>query len=359
MIVCGAIFVLLNTLPEPSRSSLMGALAPRASSIWAGAVWGLVSTAFVHLQIWHVAFNMFWARDLGRVVEPDLGRGRFLGLIVASAAVSSGWELLVGGSTGIGFSGVVYAIFGYVVARRRSRPTYGAIVTRRNVQWMLGWLVLCIVLTVAKVWNVGNAAHLSGLAFGWLLGVAVEKRNLRAIGIGGLAALGAGTVASVAYMPWSPSWIGRAWLREFDALGARAEAGDKHAAWAYGSTMMHWPERRSDGMKWLRAAAEGGDVDGMNGLAWWEATAKEDSLRNAAESVQWASRAVAANHAAWYKDTLAAAYAESDRWDEALETERQALADSESDPALAAKPKLLAEMKEHLERFERRQKLRE
>ena len=207
--VCVACFLALNLLSVEGRAELMDIVAPRALQIWRGAAWGLATSAFVHLAVWHIGFNMWWARDFGRLMEPAMGAARYLGFVLAAAVVSSAWQLLVSGETGIGFSGVVYAMFGWVVARRRSSRAYAAFANRATVLWMLGWLVLCIVLTLAHVWAVGNGAHVAGLAFGWILGTAFERPKLRPIlGVAG-ALLLAGVVLSVAYMPWSPAWQAR------------------------------------------------------------------------------------------------------------------------------------------------------
>jgi GlpG protein len=360
LVVCVATFLALNFLPDAERSRVSEAMAPEASSIWSGAAWGLLTTAFVHLAIWHLAFNMIWAVNLGRLVEPMVGSARYLALIVASAFVASGWQLLVSDATGIGFSGVVYAVFGYVLARRKSHPAYAAFVNPSTVRWMLGWLVLCVVLTLAKVWNVGNAAHASGLAFGYLLGTALERSRWRVPAFAGMAVLVVGMVMSVVYMPWSKAWRAKEVLHQIANARVGAERGDPHAAALYGSTLMRWPTRRTEGMKWLRFAAEHDDAEGMNGLAWSLATVDDDALRNGAEAVAWATKAVAAARSANNEDTLAAAYAESDRWDEAVATQKQAIADGEDDTSHGrGDPHVLFKMKEHLARLERHEKIRD
>ena len=66
---------------------------------------------------------------------------------------------------------MVYAFFGYTLAARKRDPLFALFLSRDTIMWMLGWLVLCIVLTQTGEWNVGNAAHVAGLVFGFLLGV--------------------------------------------------------------------------------------------------------------------------------------------------------------------------------------------
>jgi tetratricopeptide (TPR) repeat protein len=58
---------------------------------------------------------------------------------------------------------------------------FAGLIDRSVVQLFLGWFVLCIVLTAAKVWNIGNVAHGAGLLLGLLLGwtVVARSRTLR------------------------------------------------------------------------------------------------------------------------------------------------------------------------------------
>lgn len=195
--VCVAIFAALHLLAGPALLSLRAALMPSAAGVRSGAVWGLLTSAFVHLEPLHLAFNLMWARHFGRLFEPHLGRGRYLAFVAVAAIVGAGWQLLLTGSTGIGFSGVVYAFFGYTWARRRAHPTFEAFLPSSTIQMFLGWLLLCIVLTVTKIWNVGNAAHITGLASGWLLGVAIDRPQRRPLVVAGAVVLAAGVALSL------------------------------------------------------------------------------------------------------------------------------------------------------------------
>ena len=310
--ICIVNFLLLNLSGEPSKQAILRILAPPAFSMWDGAVWGLVTSAFVHLAWWHLLFNMLCARDFGRVVEPDMGRARYIAFTLAAAIVGSGWELLVSAVTAIGFSGVVYAYFGFMLARRRSRPAYRAILTRRTIVWLIGWLVFCFVLTAANVVPIANGAHLAGCAFGYMVG-SIAERVRRRLAIVGIAGLALGVVVACVYMPWSTVWQMRGATRQLDEWRRGAEAGDARSQAMYGAALARWLRDRQQAMPWLRRSAETGDVVGMNGLAWWLATAPEDSLRNGEEAVRWAKKVYHLTPTPEAADTLAAAYAETDR----------------------------------------------
>jgi membrane associated rhomboid family serine protease len=352
--VCIAIFLVLNLGEEPLQSTALRVLAPSPFAIWTGALWGLVTSAFVHLAWWHILFNMLCARDFGRVVEPDMGAARYAGFIVAAAVVASGWELLVSAATGIGYSGVVYALVGFMLARRSARPAYQAILNRRTILWLLGWLVFCIALTVANVAAIGNAAHIAGLAFGYLVGVVATGGRRRPWAVAGLVCLVAGVGLAGSYMPWSPAWTFRSELGQFEEWRRRAEAGDPKAQGLYGSLLASMPKEREQGLRWLRRAAEAGDVSGTNGLAWWLATAPEDSLRNGAEAVRWAEQAYKLRSGPEVADTLAAAYAEAEHWDDAIAMQESAVRDLRAERA-----EYVVLFRERLQRYRQHQKWRE
>ncbi len=361
LVACVVVY-LAQTVAAAQAPALMRALAPSATQIWHGAVWGLVTTAFVHQSLWHIAFNMQWARSLGMLLEEDMGAMRYLAFVVGAAAVSSGWQLATAGQTGIGYSGVVYALFGYAWARSRGNGRYAAFARRgQNVAWMLGWLVLCIVLTVTGVWRVGNAAHVSGLVFGVAIGVVVEPAPTRWLGragapVGGvvLAVAIAGAVLACVWMPWSPVWREREAYAMLEDLRDRAAAGETAAESTYGGYLTRYPQTRAAGVDYLKKAADTGDVDAMNALAWTLATAPEDKLRDGALALTWAEKAVASKPHPAFVDTLAAAQAELGRWDEAVATEKKAAA------ALGVEDVALRQsIQEHLARLERREPIRE
>lgn len=353
IVACAGIAVLLNV--DEGSARLMEVLAPDAVVVWHGAVWGLLTSAFVHLAIWHILFNMWWARDFGRLLEPSLGRVRYLGFIAGAAVVSSGWQLLVSGETGIGFSGVVYAFFGYTVARRKANSAYAAFLTQNTISWLFGWLVLCIALTAAGIWNVANIAHASGLAFGLLVGVPAGHPRARALARAALAVLALGTALSCAYAPWSEAWQTRKALYDVHRIVRGAAMGDTTAQARLGGLLVRYPDRRPEGIALLRRSAEAGDPHGMNGLAWALATCPDAGLRNGAEAIRWAEKACGRDPSAMFTDTLAAAYAEAGRWAEAVATQERAIARLPADfPPDARKG-----YEERLARLKRREPVRD
>ncbi len=86
--------------------------------------WRMLTTAFVHSTgfLLHVGLNMYMLWILGAVLEPMLGRGRFLALYLLSAwggSVAVLWlsDLM---TTVVGASGAIFGLMGALVVIQRS-----------------------------------------------------------------------------------------------------------------------------------------------------------------------------------------------------------------------------------------------
>jgi len=127
-----------------------------------GEYYRLLSAAFLHAGVLHVALNMFALAQLGPVLESSLGRARFLALYLLSALGGSVlfYALAPPATLAVGASGAIFGLFGayYVVVRRLGGPT-GSILTLLVIN-------LVITFTIPIIdWR----AHLGGLVTGALL----------------------------------------------------------------------------------------------------------------------------------------------------------------------------------------------
>jgi GlpG protein len=176
-----------------------------ATEIWQGKPWALLTSALVHVELWHVAFNVYWLWVLGRPLEQALGPGRLLAFTAAAAFVSSAAQLAVGGETGIGFSGAGYAWFGFAWIASMHRPDLGIRIDRNIARAFAVWLLVGIFGTYLGLFNFGNAAHVSGGIFGVCAGFALVARWKVAArcAMGALLSLAA---LICVWAPWSGRW---------------------------------------------------------------------------------------------------------------------------------------------------------
>ena len=179
------------------------------SAIWAGKYWALITSVFVHRELLHFAFNLYWLWVLGGALERVIGPLRMLAFSLMAAIVSSGVEFAVAGSTGIGASGVVYAIFGFMWIASARVEAFKKAVPKQIIVLFLGWGVLCIAATLLKTMNVANAAHISGLLFGAGVAMAFVVRKRVALMVGGLSGLILISVIPLFWCPWSAGWVSK------------------------------------------------------------------------------------------------------------------------------------------------------
>jgi len=178
-----------------------------ADRVWDGAWWSLITSCFVHLTFWHLAFNVYWLWVLGALAERTLGRAKFLAFVLVAAFVSSAVQLTASGDTGHGASGVGYALFGLVWASRAVVPRFRALSERTGTLFWI-WLVGCFVATRAGWANIGNAAHVGGVIFGLLVSpwLVVRAPRWRLAVIGSIL-LAASSVIVCLWSPWSSTWL--------------------------------------------------------------------------------------------------------------------------------------------------------
>jgi membrane associated rhomboid family serine protease len=147
--------------------------ALRAPEVADGEWYRLVTSAFLHANLLHLAFNMLMLWWFGQALEAALGRGRFVGVYLVSAlAGSAGALLLSPDSYTLGASGAVFGILGA-----------GLILERRQIYVFGGGALVVILLNLAFTFlgpgNISVGGHLGGLIGGMLavLGISAGGRH--------------------------------------------------------------------------------------------------------------------------------------------------------------------------------------
>jgi len=149
-----------------------------------GQVWRLVTPIFLHFDLLHILFNMMWLRNLGVGVEFVRGTRRFLVLVFLLAVISNATQLSWSGPRFGGMSGVVFGLIGYVWMKGRTQPKLGLGLLPDQVVWAMLFLLLCMGGSFGPI---ANAAHVSGLIVGMLIGgrQAIWARMLQVLGQSG------------------------------------------------------------------------------------------------------------------------------------------------------------------------------
>jgi membrane associated rhomboid family serine protease len=129
--------------------------------------WRLLTYAFVHSTappFLHIVFNLFSLWVLGRIMEPLVGRWRFIGLYLLSALGGSVAVLLLAPTQAVvGASGAIFGLFGalFVIQRRLGG----------NSTQLLIVLGLNLVVGFIPGFNISWQGHVGGLVVGAVVGL--------------------------------------------------------------------------------------------------------------------------------------------------------------------------------------------
>ena len=87
-----------------------------------GDYWRLITSGFLHIQIFHVIMNLLALFWLGRMIEPALGHARFVAIyFVALLGGSLGVMILSPDEATLGASGAIYGLLGAAIVMARNR----------------------------------------------------------------------------------------------------------------------------------------------------------------------------------------------------------------------------------------------
>jgi membrane associated rhomboid family serine protease len=165
-----------------------------------GDWWRLITAAFLHANLIHIAFNMYFLWFVGSAVETALGRGRFLAVYLISGLAGSAGALIDNATAPtVGASGALFGILGVAVVLER----------QRNLVLGGSALLLVIINLVLSFQfsNISVGGHIGGLIGGILCALVLSRfgRGHAAysrVGLWGIAGLcGVGLLSlAVAYL---------------------------------------------------------------------------------------------------------------------------------------------------------------
>ena len=181
VVLIGVLFVLTRF----DGGAAIDAFALQPFAVGNGAWWRLITSGFLHVNLMHVGFNGLLLWQLGHLLEPALGHGRFLALYLAGlvggslGVVALSWstvatplaEIPVVGTvlatSPLGFTlGASGAVFGLMGAAMSGMDRTGVDPRQSGIA---GLVVLNLVITFL-VPTISVGGHVGGLLAGYLAG---------------------------------------------------------------------------------------------------------------------------------------------------------------------------------------------
>lgn len=146
-----------------------------------GQWWRLLSSTFLHAGLLHLVFNMIVLANIGIFLEPLLGRLSFAVVYLLTgllASLTSLWFNVA--AVSVGASGAIFGLYGFFLALLTTslfKPEFRKLFLRNT----LGFVVINVAIGF-MIGPIDNAAHLGGLASGFVLGYlwlpVIRKRAL-------------------------------------------------------------------------------------------------------------------------------------------------------------------------------------
>jgi GlpG protein len=124
-----------------------------------GELWRLFTSIFLHTDILHLLFNLYWFWMFGTLLERAFGHAK-TALIVIFLAVGSGAFQFAIDRGGVGLSGVGYGLFGMLWVLSKYDGRFRGIVGPNITTLFVVWFFLCVATTITKIYSVGNVATL-------------------------------------------------------------------------------------------------------------------------------------------------------------------------------------------------------
>lgn len=142
-----------------------------------GQWYRLVTSMFLHQEVWHIAFNMLGLWWLGGPLEAALGRARFIALYMLSGLAGSAltYWLAAPNQPSLGASGAIFGLLGATAVLMR-RLNY-------DMRPVFALLAINLIITFNPWGGIAWQAHVGGLIAGTLIAIGMvhaprERRNL-------------------------------------------------------------------------------------------------------------------------------------------------------------------------------------
>lgn len=167
-----AIFILMTiygvSMMQPDGESLLAWGANFSPLTLNGEWWRILSSCFIHIGIFHLLMNMYALLYIGMILEPYLGKSRFLSAYLLTGIIGSVASLYWNELTiSAGASGAIFGMYGLFLAMLTTN-----IIEKSARKALLTSIAVFVGYNLLNGMNSGidNAAHIGGLVSGLVIG---------------------------------------------------------------------------------------------------------------------------------------------------------------------------------------------
>lgn len=170
--ICTILFLLMYILGNGSEDAytLLKFGANYAPFIRSGEIFRLISSAFIHIGVIHIGFNMYALYVVGPQIENFYGKAKFLAIYLLSALAGSLMSMIfVRDAISAGASGAIFGLFGSLLYFGYHYRIYlGNIMRSQVIPLLVFNLMLGFIISGIDV-----SAHIGGLIAGVLSSMAL------------------------------------------------------------------------------------------------------------------------------------------------------------------------------------------
>ena len=164
------------------NESIIYYLANNAALFKFGEIYRIITSIFVHANIWHLVCNMYSLYIIGSQVENFLGRKKFIIIYLVSGIIGNLMSMTFSSGFSVGASGAIFGLMGSLVYFGYHYRLYLNSIIKSQIMPLI---VLNLMLGF-MIPGIDNFAHIGGLIGGYLATMALgasekatnlEKRN--------------------------------------------------------------------------------------------------------------------------------------------------------------------------------------
>ena len=163
-------FVLMNTVGDSTEAKTLvdfGAL--HSSLVKDGEFYRLITCSFLHIDIFHLLFNMYALYIVGSQLESFYGKTKFITIYLFSAFMGSLFSCLFTDAVSAGASGAIFGLFGALIYFGNHYKAFlGSVIHSQVIPLLLFNFALGFMIDGIDV-----SAHIGGLIGGYIISMAL------------------------------------------------------------------------------------------------------------------------------------------------------------------------------------------